>query len=158
MDRNEMREALADYAHEAWAGWMRYMLSKCEYVPGAGEAGYGVLLMPVALYDRWTRQMNTSYVDLPENEKASDRKEADEILEIVGQRADGWIAVDEALPEFCYDDGGGVQCSQEIIATNGAWVGTAIYANLNRWFFADGEGVQVYSITHWRPLPEPPGT
>lgn len=96
---DEAREQLAAYAHEAWAGWMRYMFSKCEYVPGAGEAGYGVLLMPVALYDRWTRQMNTPYADLPESEKESDRKEADQMLEIVGQRADGWIAVDEALPE-----------------------------------------------------------
>ena len=27
--RPELREALADYAHQAWSGWMRYLFSKC---------------------------------------------------------------------------------------------------------------------------------
>ena len=78
MDTDQTREALAAYAHEAWSGWMRYMFAKCNHT-GVG------LAIPDALVERWTRQMNTAYADLPENEKQSDRKEADEMLAIVGR-------------------------------------------------------------------------
>lgn len=62
-------EELAAYAHEAWAGWMRYLFSKCL------KESDGVKI-PQALVDRWTRQMQTPYAELPENEKESDRVEA----------------------------------------------------------------------------------
>jgi len=71
------REALAAYAHEAWAGWMRYMFSKAE--PNAD----GSWTMPAWAVERWQRQMRTPYAELPESEKASDRKEADEMLSIM---------------------------------------------------------------------------
>lgn len=74
--RPDTREALAAYAHEAWAGWMRYMFAKCN------STGVG-LAIPDALVERWQRQMSTPYADLPEEEKRSDRKEADEMLAIV---------------------------------------------------------------------------
>lgn len=74
----ETREALAEYAHEAWSGWMRYMFSKC-------NDWDGVLLIPSESVARWQRQMNTPYADLPESEKASDRDEADKILALVRQ-------------------------------------------------------------------------
>lgn len=73
---NTLREELANYAHEAWVGWMHYLFNKCQYVPGTTTTGWSVLLIPTALMDRWTRQMNTPYADLPEDEKESDRKEA----------------------------------------------------------------------------------
>jgi hypothetical protein len=38
--------------------------------------------------NRWKRQMNTLYNELPENEKDSDRKEADLIIEIVNDLKD----------------------------------------------------------------------
>jgi len=63
------KERLAAYAHEAWSGWMKYMFSKCV----ESEDG---LLIPGELVNRWKRQAETKYGDLPENEKASDRKEA----------------------------------------------------------------------------------
>ena len=28
-----VREALADYAHDAWSGWMKYLFSKCLIFP-----------------------------------------------------------------------------------------------------------------------------
>lgn len=78
IDWNDLREALAAYSHDsAWAGWMKYQFSKGQFNPD------GTWTMPAALVDRWRRQMETLYVMLPEAEKASDRKEADEMLAIV---------------------------------------------------------------------------
>ena len=73
-----VREKLAEYAHKAWAGWMRYMFSK------SAANDDGSVTIPKSLVDRWKRQMNTEYESLPGNEKASDRKEADEMLAITG--------------------------------------------------------------------------
>lgn len=76
----QAREALAEYAHEAWVGWMRYMFSKCYTMPLI--AIEGCLVIPRESLERWARQMNTPYAELPENEKQSDRAEADKILAI----------------------------------------------------------------------------
>ncbi len=64
------REALAEYAHAAWSGWMHYLFSKCD----------GSVIPPWAV-ERWKRQAATAYPDLPEEEKDSDRAEADKILQ-----------------------------------------------------------------------------
>ncbi len=75
--RKEAREELARYAHIAWAGWMIYLFSKSTKL-ATGEA-----LIPASLVARWERQTTTPYSELPEDEKDSDRAEADKILEIV---------------------------------------------------------------------------
>lgn len=75
--RSDIRDLLADYAHNAWSGWMRYMFSKS--VTNAD----GSVTIPVELVERWERQMNTAYHLLSEQEQKSDLKEADEILAIV---------------------------------------------------------------------------
>jgi len=72
-------EKLAAYAHEAWAGWMRYLFSRC-HVDGSVD-GVAVVIPP-DLVARWKRQMNTPYEELPENEKESDRAEAIKIQTI----------------------------------------------------------------------------
>lgn len=74
----QIAEALAAYAHDAWAGWMRYMFSKCE---PHGDS----LLIPGWAVERWRRQMVTEYAELPESEKASDRAEADKMISIIFQ-------------------------------------------------------------------------
>jgi len=74
-----MREKLAEYAHEAWSGWMRYLFEKSE------RNSDGTVTIPAWAVARWTRQMNTPYADLPENEKESDREEADKIIAILQQ-------------------------------------------------------------------------
>ena len=76
MDNNK-QEVLAAYAHNAWAGWMKYQFSK------AILNDDGSWTMPAWAVERWQRQMNTPYAALPESEKASDRDEADKILAIV---------------------------------------------------------------------------
>ncbi len=75
-----MVENLAEYAHGSWSGWMEYLFSKCE--PSFDSNGYDALIIPNEFLERWARQMNTPYGNLPENEKESDRKEARKILEI----------------------------------------------------------------------------
>jgi hypothetical protein len=62
-------EELAAYAHEAWSGWMEYLFSKCLKESDG-------MKIPQSLVERWTRQMQTPYAELPENEKDSDRAEA----------------------------------------------------------------------------------
>jgi hypothetical protein len=68
-------EALADYAHSAWSGWMRYLFQQ-----GTLNKD-GSFTIPKDKVQRWSRQMSTRYKDLPDKEKESDRKEAREILE-----------------------------------------------------------------------------
>lgn len=79
--KEQAREELAAYAHEAWSGWMTYMFSK-------GEFADGFWVMPEWAVNRWRRQMNTLYADLPEDEKESDRAEADKMIEIISAQFD----------------------------------------------------------------------
>lgn len=81
MTSDETREALADYAHKAWAGWMRHMFDRCT------KQGISVVDRSLLIHsddvERWQRQMETPYADLSEQEKDSDRKEADKMLMII---------------------------------------------------------------------------
>lgn len=73
-------EALADYAHEAWSGWMKYLFSRC-----TGPTDDGGLVIPRESVDRWLRQSNTPYSELPWNEQESDREEARKMLEVIDE-------------------------------------------------------------------------
>ena len=76
-----VREPLAHYAHEAWRGWMSYLFEK------SVQNDDGSVTIPAGLVKRWRRQVNTLYFDLPDEEKESDRKEADKIISIVAFRS-----------------------------------------------------------------------
>lgn len=71
-------EPLSDYAHEAWAGWMRYLFNK-----SAPLNEDGTVTIPKWAVERWLRQSAASYAELPEAEKESDRDEARKMLAIV---------------------------------------------------------------------------
>lgn len=71
-------EDLASYAHEVWIRWMKYLFSK------SVENEDGSVTIPAWAVERWKRQMSTSYDDLPEGEKESDRKEARTIMDVAG--------------------------------------------------------------------------
>ena len=73
-ETDDYREQFAEYAHDAWAGWMSYLFSK------STKNEDGTVTIPAWAVERWTRQMNTQYWDLPEEEKNSDREEADKII------------------------------------------------------------------------------
>lgn len=68
------REDLAAYAHDAWAGWMRYMFGI------SGINSDQTATIPARLVNRWLRQSATAYSELPDQEKLSDLAEADKIL------------------------------------------------------------------------------
>jgi hypothetical protein len=77
MGRRAQRERLAEYAHEAWSGWMHYLFSRC------GTTEDGGMHIPPKWVRRWQRQVSLPYELLREDEKDSDRREADRMLEIV---------------------------------------------------------------------------
>ncbi len=77
---DQTREALAAYAHEAWAAYMGYFLSKCIV------QGDGALLIPAGYVQSIERLIAAPYQTLSDRDKDSDRKEADKILEILQRK------------------------------------------------------------------------
>ncbi len=69
-----LRELLAALAHEQWAGWMRHQFTKCP------KDAQGQRTIPTEWVTRWQRQIDLPYADLREDERESDRKEADRML------------------------------------------------------------------------------
>ncbi len=63
-------EKLANIEHNRWSGWMKYLFEK------STTNKDGTVTIPAGLSERWKRQMNTTYADLPDEEKPSDIKEA----------------------------------------------------------------------------------
>lgn len=76
-----MRERLAALAHAQWSGWMEYLFDKCQMNED------GTATIPAWAVERWQRQMRTPYAELPEDEKESDRAEADKVLEVLQEWA-----------------------------------------------------------------------
>jgi hypothetical protein len=72
---NPLRERFAKIAHDAWVGWMEYLFSKCTFNDD------GSATIPKELVDWWKSEIETSYENLNEAQKESDRKEADKYLE-----------------------------------------------------------------------------
>lgn len=72
-----MREKLAELCHKQWSGWMKYLFSKSK------KLSYGDVVIPSWAVDRWTRQMEKPYKQLSDEEKDSDRIEADKFLAIM---------------------------------------------------------------------------
>ena len=72
----EHKEALAEYAHDAWSGWMRYLFAKSTHNED------GTVTIPAWAAERWKRQSSTPYKDLSDREKDSDRHEAARMLAI----------------------------------------------------------------------------
>lgn len=74
---NELREKLAGLAHEQWSGWMRYLFDNGIF------NNDGTWTMPAWAVERWGRQMRTPYSELSEDERNSDRNEADKMLAVI---------------------------------------------------------------------------
>ena len=70
-------EKLAEYAHQAWSGWMRHLFLM------STVNSDGSVTIPASLVKRWTRQMNTPYQMLSSSEQHSDIMEAEKMLKIM---------------------------------------------------------------------------
>jgi len=66
-----LKEKLADIEHQRWSDWQRYLHSLCV------KNEDGSLTIPIKSVKHWERQINTSYKDLTEKEKDSDREQVD---------------------------------------------------------------------------------
>ena len=77
MKDDDIIELLADFEHDRWSRWQKYLFSKCIVNVD------GSLTIPKELVDRWARQMDTDYDNLSEQEKNSDRKEAIRIIKCI---------------------------------------------------------------------------
>jgi len=76
MNRDELRTALADLAHEVWAGWWRHQNTVSVTI--AGE-----VIIPADKVSRWDRQSKTPHAALSPKEQASDLGIADRYLALV---------------------------------------------------------------------------
>lgn len=70
--RMDLRERLAELEHQQWAHWLKYMMNN------ATDENI----------EEWVRKMRTSYSDLTEAEKESDRFWADKVLELIAEAID----------------------------------------------------------------------
>lgn len=71
-----MLEKFASLQHDIWSHWMQY-LYRC-----SGLDKEGNLVIPKVKKERWARQMDTKYADLPDEEKESDREQAEKVLNL----------------------------------------------------------------------------
>ena len=86
--RERVREALAALAHQSWSGWMNHLFL-CSFKPDKD----GNVTIPGSFAADWNNQLRTQYCDLSEDEKESDREEADKVLAILDLACidiDGW--------------------------------------------------------------------
>lgn len=74
---DEIREELAAIIHELWAGWMTYLFGRCP------QNADGSLVISAAYYQALYRQLTLPYADLREDEKESDRGEADRVIRVL---------------------------------------------------------------------------
>jgi hypothetical protein len=79
MKSSKLLEALADLEHQSWSGWMEYLFEKSELNED------GTVTIPKWAVDRWKRQVATTYDELLESEKESDRDEARRVIEILNK-------------------------------------------------------------------------
>jgi hypothetical protein len=77
--KRAMREQLAGLMHDIWTGWLIYMFSLCH------ENDDGSITIPKWAVERWKRQTLTAYDALSDQEKDSDRTEADRVLRLLEQ-------------------------------------------------------------------------
>jgi hypothetical protein len=71
------REKIASVQHDIWSHWMAHLVACCEPTEDME------LIIPSDKVRRWARQMNTTYEDLSEDEKKSDRDQADKIISAI---------------------------------------------------------------------------
>jgi hypothetical protein len=77
LESEALVERLAAAEHERWAHWQKYLHDQCQRMED------GSLVIPAELVARWSAQIATSYTDLSEGERDSDREQVRRYLPIV---------------------------------------------------------------------------
>jgi len=82
--KDQRRERIAKFIHEdLWAHWMKYLWKCCEEVRAESNGSrVGEMVIPPDKANRWWRQMNTDYEELPDVEKVSDVQLADKLMRL----------------------------------------------------------------------------
>lgn len=76
-------ELIADVQHEIWSKWMRHLFKVSQgWIDGS-------VSIPADKVNRWKYQMNTPYYELSENEKDSDRHQADLVIRAIRSAEEG---------------------------------------------------------------------
>ena len=101
-------ERLAEYAHDAWSGWMKYLFSK------STSNEDGTVTIPKWAVNRWSRQASTKYSGLLEDEKESDRAEARRIIQAIN--IDALILERDEFRELLVEAVDGDECRCEDMA------------------------------------------
>jgi hypothetical protein len=70
-------ERIAAEQHAIWAHWMTFLFSCSTSNPD------GSVTIPAEKVQRWQRQMNIAYADLTEQEKESDRHQAQKVVDVM---------------------------------------------------------------------------
>lgn len=112
---------------------------------------------------RWGRDLARAVLalapaDVPEGCTPADARvlrEANHALATEMRRADGWISVDDQLPEP----------DSPVLCHNGQWTGVGAWMSdehleeIERWQDESREFIEMIGprVTHWMPLPHPPG-
>ena len=77
-------ECLSKLEHERWSHWMKYL-----FVNSRVLSDGSIQILP-GLVRQLTRQMNTDYKDLSEEEKGSDRVWANKVMETIHKELGGF--------------------------------------------------------------------
>ena len=72
-------EKLAQLEHERWSHWQRYLHSR-----GTLQRD-GSLLLSARDVQNWDREINTSYAELSDQQKESDREQVRKYLPLIAQ-------------------------------------------------------------------------
>lgn len=86
MDKQAILELLAENEHATWSSWMLYLFEK------SNKNEDGTVTIPKWAVDGWTRQANTPYSELSEDEKESDRREVRHLIPQILTAQEGGLA------------------------------------------------------------------
>ncbi len=90
----QLRERLASLQHDIWSHWMKHLFSICRPEYEHHEAEIDSAVIPYDYAKRWRRQLSTPYSELSEEEKRSDREQADKLLALLRQyKEDGKVTI-----------------------------------------------------------------